>query len=72
MPVREKPVRKRFFVNDIAKKIKEDLINENSDLDFLQTVSIGNINLMPSPETLSHRDIALEYLPAVYIMPNEF
>lgn len=66
------PVRKRFFVNDIAKKIKNDLINENSDLDkLLKTVSIGNIDLMPSPETLSHRDTALEYLPAVYIMPND-
>lgn len=65
------PVRKRFFVNNIAKKIKNDLINGNSDLNRLKTVSIGNTNLMPSPETLSHRDIALEYLPAVYIMPND-
>lgn len=66
------PVRKRFFVNDIAKKIKKDLIDKNSDLDdLLQTVIIGNLDLMPSPETLSHRDTALRYLPAVYIMPND-
>lgn len=71
MPVEKIPVRKRFFVYNIAKKIKEDLINGNPDLDRLQTVSIGNINLMPSPEILSHRDTALEYLPAVYIMPND-
>lgn len=71
MPVGEMPVRKRFFVNKIARKIKEDLIDKNSDLKRLKTVSIGNINLMPSPEILSHRDTALEYLPAVYIMPND-
>jgi len=64
-------VRKRFFINTIAKKIKQDLINQNTDLDFLQTVAIGNIDLMPSPETLSHRETATKYLPAVYIMPDD-
>ena len=62
-------VRKRFFTSEIARKIKQDLINPNSDLDILKTVAIGDLYLMPSPEELSHRDVALQYLPAVYIMP---
>ena len=65
------PVRKRFFVNEIANKIKQDLINQNTDLDFLKTVSIGNIDLMPSPEELNYRETALQFLPAVYIMPDD-
>lgn len=64
-------VRKRFFINEIARKIKHDLINENEDLNFIKTVVIGDIDLMPSEEMLSHRDTAIQYLPAVYIMPND-
>lgn len=64
------PVRKRFFMKEIATKIKQDLINRNTDLNMLQTVSIGDIELMPSPETLRNRNTALEYLPAVYIVPE--
>lgn len=63
-------VRKRFFINLIAKKIKEDLINKNSDLDIIKTVSIGDLDLMPSPETLQHRNTAKKFLPAIYILPE--
>ena len=64
-------VRKRFFTSAIAKKIKQDLVNSNTDLDFIKTVAVGDLYLMPSPEELSHRDVALQYLPAIYIMPSD-
>lgn len=64
-------VRRRFFMRTILEKIKADLINPNTDLDFLQTVAIGDIDLMPTPKTLEHRDTALKYLPAVYIKPSD-
>jgi len=64
-------VRKRFFTKQLADLIKADLINANTDLDLINTVSIGDVDLMPSPEDLKHRDTALEYLPAVYIKPTD-
>ena len=70
MAVNKMEVRKRFFINLIAKKIKEDIIDKNSDLDIIKTVSIGDLDLMPSPETLQHRNTAKNFLPAIYILPE--
>lgn len=64
--------RKRLFINAIADKIKQDLINGNTDLDFIKTVAKGDLYLMPSPETLGHKDTARQYLPALFIKPSDF
>jgi hypothetical protein len=64
-------VRRRFFISDIARRIKQDVIDFNQELNFAQTVSIGDIDLMPSPQTLSNREIAKTFLPAVFIMPDD-
>lgn len=62
--------RKRFFADVIANKIKQDLINDNEDLDFVKTVMVGDLSLMPSPEEFNHKDVIQKYLPAVFIQPG--
>lgn len=57
-------VRRRLFTNEIMDLIIS-LINENTDLSFVKTVSKGDLSLMPSPEQMQR------FLPAIYIDPSD-
>jgi len=58
------PVRRRVFANQISNLIIR-ILEGNTDLAFLKTISKGDLSLLPAPEKYP------EYMPAILITPTD-
>lgn len=69
--------RKRFFTNKLIDTIITKILSECSttditkqDLNFLKTISKGDLSMLPSPADIKNKDFSLQYFPALYIYPE--